>query len=101
MFSSTFSASGYLAAATDLRRASLERCRAPSGGRTLMNNHRGVESDFELTTIERMEKLGYKHLVGVDLDRPHEQVVFGDALEANLRRRYLTLPDASIKEAVA
>jgi len=66
-----------------------------------MNKHRGTESDFELTTIERLEQLGYKHTVGVEIDRPHTEVVLKDFLESALRRRYPELPDTSVKEAVA
>ncbi len=66
-----------------------------------MNAHRGTESDFELTTIERLEQLGYKHIIGTDIDRPHKEVVFKDSLEAALRRRYPELPDASLKQAIA
>lgn len=66
-----------------------------------MNSHRGTESDFELTVIERLERLGYRHLIGIDLERPQEEVVLKDDLEAALRSRYPELPSASIKEAAA
>jgi type I restriction enzyme, R subunit len=66
-----------------------------------MNGHRGTESDFELTTIERLEDIGYKHRIGIELERSQEEVVLKDVLEAALRRRYRDLPDASITEAVA
>ncbi len=63
--------------------------------------HRGTESDFELTTIERLERLGYQHVLGPDLERPHEEVVFKDVLRANLAERYPDLPDKALDEAVA
>src|ERR1041385_6423148 len=66
-----------------------------------MNWHRGTESDFELTTIERLEHLGYKHIIGIEIERPQDEVVLKDSLEAALSRRYAELPDASIREAVA
>jgi type I restriction enzyme R subunit len=66
-----------------------------------MTGHRGTESDFELTTIERLEQLGYTHIIGIEIDRPHKEVVFKDSLGAAFRRRYPDLPDASVKEAVA
>jgi type I restriction enzyme, R subunit len=63
--------------------------------------HRGTESDFELTTIERLEQLGYEHVFGLDLERPHEEVVFRDVLRANLANRYADLPAMTLDEAVA
>lgn len=64
-------------------------------------SHRGTESDFELTTIERLEQLGYRHVMGADLDRKHEEVVFVDSLSNFLRKRYSDLPKASIEQALA
>ena len=32
---------------------------------------RGAESDFQLAAIERLERLGYEHVVGLELERPH------------------------------
>lgn len=63
--------------------------------------HRGAESDFELTTIERLAALGYEHLVGTELDRAHEEVILTDRLRTFLRSRYPDLPAASIDFAVA
>ena len=63
--------------------------------------HRGTESDFELTTIERLERLGYEHIIGLELERPHEEVVFRDTLRANLAERYPDLPAKALDEAVA
>lgn len=62
--------------------------------------HRGTESDFELTTIERLEQLGYTYVHGPDLDRPLDEVVLTDRLRAHLELRYPDLPDASLEEAV-
>jgi len=66
-----------------------------------MPSHRGTETDFERTTIERLELAGYTHLLGLELDRPHDQVVLRDLLRANLTHRYPTLPPAAIDDAVA
>lgn len=65
-------------------------------------SHRGTETDFELTTIERLERLGYTHVHGEEITRPHEEVVLKDRLRAYLAEAYKgVLPDASIDEAVA
>ena len=66
-----------------------------------MNLGRGTESEFELTTIERLEQLGYKHLVGLDLTRNHQEVVLAGSIESSFRARYPDLPEASVREAVA
>jgi type I restriction enzyme R subunit len=63
--------------------------------------HRGTETTFELTTIERLEQLGYGHRHGEEIARPHDEVVLKDVLRANLARRYTNLPDKAIDEAVA
>ena len=65
-----------------------------------MPSHRGTETDFELTTIERLEQQGYTHLLGGDIDRPHDEVVLVNVLRANLAERYPSLPTAAIDEAV-
>jgi len=65
-----------------------------------MPPHRGVETDFELTTIERLEGLGYEHIIGTEIERSHHEVVFAERLEAFLRRRYPDLPAASVDLAV-
>jgi type I restriction enzyme R subunit len=62
--------------------------------------HRGTETEFELTTIERLEQQGYVHRHGEDLERPREEVVLLDSLRESLRRRYPDLPEAAIEEAV-
>ncbi len=66
-----------------------------------MPSHRGTETDFELTTIERLEGQGYTHLLGLELDRPHDEVVLRDVLRGNLAGRYPTLSVAALDEAVA
>jgi hypothetical protein len=57
-----------------------------------MAGHRGTETTFELTTIERLERQGYKHLLGPELERPQDEVVLKDLLRANLAERYKELP---------
>jgi type I restriction enzyme, R subunit len=64
-------------------------------------SRRGTETEFELTTIERLKRLGYTHRHGEDIDRPHDEVVLKDVLRANLPRRYPDLPDRALNEAVA
>lgn len=66
-----------------------------------MSQHRGTETDFERTTIKRLEQVGYTHLWGLELDRPPEQVVLRDILRGNLARRYPDLPGGALDEAVA
>ncbi|GAB1344539.1 type I restriction endonuclease subunit R [Gemmatimonas sp.] len=66
-----------------------------------MSQHRGTETDFERTTIERLEQVGYTHRLGLEIDRPPEQVVLRDSLRGNLARRYPNLPDTVLDEAVA
>jgi type I restriction enzyme R subunit len=63
--------------------------------------HHGTESEFELTTIDRLEALGYKHIHGEDLERPHDEVVLKDHLKISLAKRYPVLPPHSLDEAVA
>lgn len=65
-----------------------------------MAGHRGTETTFELTTIERLEKQGYTYLLGPELARPPDEVVLKDLLRANLARRYKDLPGSAIDEAV-
>lgn len=66
-----------------------------------MSGHRGTETDFELTTIERLELLGYEHLLGTELVRERREVVFRDRLEAFLRRQYPDLPEDSVQLATS
>jgi type I restriction enzyme R subunit len=63
--------------------------------------HRGTETEFELTTIERLERLRYRYSHGEDLQRPREEVVLKDVLRNELARRYADLPSSSLDQAVA
>ncbi|MBW1799933.1 MAG: type I restriction endonuclease subunit R [Deltaproteobacteria bacterium] len=62
---------------------------------------RGTETQFELTTIERLELLGYHYLPGEELKRSPEEVVLKDVLKVQLKSRYKDLPERAIDEAVA
>jgi type I restriction enzyme R subunit len=62
---------------------------------------RGTETEFELTTIDRLELLKYRYIHGEELDRPHEEVVLRDVLRGSLAARYPDLPARSLDEAVA
>jgi type I restriction enzyme, R subunit len=64
--------------------------------------HHGCETDFELTTIERLKLLGYGHSYGSDVHRPSgREVVIESWLRDNLARRYPDLPPHSLDVAVA
>ena len=63
--------------------------------------HRGTETEFELTTIERLERLEYRYSHGEDLQRPREEVVLKETLRKELARRYPDLPPSSVDQAVA
>ncbi|MBF0423590.1 MAG: type I restriction endonuclease subunit R, partial [Magnetococcales bacterium] len=65
-----------------------------------MTRHRGTETEFELTTIQRLELLGWEHAAGPDLDRDHDEVVLQDVLHTQLARRYSDLPEGAVAEAV-
>ncbi|HET7552344.1 MAG TPA: type I restriction endonuclease subunit R [Gemmatimonadaceae bacterium] len=65
-----------------------------------MPYHRGTETDFELTTIERLEQQGYAHLLGLEIDRPHDEVILREVLRSNLAERYPSLPSAALDETV-
>jgi type I restriction enzyme R subunit len=65
-----------------------------------MAGHRGTETTFELTTIERLEQQGYTHFLGPELERPLDEVVLKDLLRANLAMRYKALPASAIDEAM-
>lgn len=67
----------------------------------MSSSHRGTETTFELTTIERLEQQDYKHLLGLELDRPNDEVVLKDLLRQNLAERYSDLSSAALDEAVA
>ena len=62
--------------------------------------HRGTETEFELTTIERLERLRYSYIHGEELERDRTEVVLRDRLRAQLVRRYPDLPDPAVDEAV-
>ncbi|MEM7308735.1 MAG: type I restriction endonuclease subunit R [Planctomycetota bacterium] len=63
--------------------------------------HRGTETEFELTTIERLEQLKYQYAHGSELDRSSEdEVVLRSVLRGSLKRRYPDLPDKALDEAV-
>lgn len=62
--------------------------------------HRGTESDFELTTIERLIALGYEHVHGSELSRTNEEVVLRERLRLSLGARYPSFPEAVLDEAV-
>src|SRR6056297_249336 len=62
---------------------------------------RGTETQFELTTIERLELMEYRHLPADELTRPAEEVVLKDILKAHIKDRYSDLPERAIDEAVA
>lgn len=62
------------------------------------------ESDFEIATIQRLERLGYTHLHGGELrecaDFPLQAVVFSDVLHTHLKSRYGHLPPEALDLAV-
>lgn len=66
-----------------------------------MAGHRGTETTFELTTIERLEQQGYKHLLGLELEREYDDVVLKNLLRANLAERYKELPSSALEEAIS
>jgi type I restriction enzyme R subunit len=64
-----------------------------------MGKH-GTETEFELTTLKRLETLQYNYSPGEDLQRSHQDVVLKDILKQELKRRHPDLPERSIDEAV-
>ena len=62
---------------------------------------RGTETQFELTTIERLELMGYRYLPAEELSRPLDEVVLKDVLKDHLKSRYSDLPENALDEAVA
>jgi type I restriction enzyme R subunit len=58
------------------------------------------ETQFELTTIERLKRLGYRYQPGGSIDRPLHTVVIPDLLRAHLRRRYAALPPEVVEQAI-
>lgn len=62
--------------------------------------HRGTETEFELTTIQRLEGLGYRWTHGENLERSADEVILVELLRQNLVKRYPDLRQPSIEEAV-
>jgi type I restriction enzyme, R subunit len=58
------------------------------------------ESQFEETTIERLQRLGYRYQYGGEIDRPLHTVVLPDLLRDYLRHRYPHLPDSAVEQAI-
>lgn len=65
-----------------------------------MSTHHGTETDFEYTTIQRLEALKYAHVFGMDIERPQDEVVLKEILRANLAARYDDLPHGALDEAI-
>jgi type I restriction enzyme R subunit len=63
-------------------------------------NHRGAETDFELTTIDRLELLDYNYEPGADVQRDSRDVVLEDRLLNFLREKYSDLPEESLRLAL-
>ena len=62
---------------------------------------RGTETEFELTTIDRLLLLDYEYCHGEELERTsHAEVVLRDRLRTSLKTRYPSLPSTAIDEAV-
>ena len=66
-----------------------------------MSRKRGTETEFELTTIERLIQQEYNYTHGEEIEWDHEEVVLRDVLKAHLTSRHPDLPESSIDEAVA
>lgn len=64
----------------------------------------GTETEFELTTLERLRALDYTHAIGAEIAEKHRtdesEVVFRKILREHLTKRYADLPAESIDEAV-
>ena len=62
---------------------------------------RGTETEFELTTIDRLQLIGYDYCHGEELERTSPtEVVLKDRLRASLTTRYPTLPATAVEEVV-
>ena len=55
-----------------------------------MRDHRGIESDFEQTTIDRLQRQGCAYAFGPELAREPDALVLADGLRA-----FLALPAAA------
>jgi type I restriction enzyme, R subunit len=64
------------------------------------SGHRGAETDFELTVIERLEAVGYTHTPGPELHRDRQEVILVDDLGSFLTERYPELPEAAVEFAI-
>ena len=63
---------------------------------------RGTETEFELTTIERLQLQGYEYLHGEELGRgSHAEIVLVDRLRAHLGERYPDLPGEVLDEVAS
>lgn len=65
-----------------------------------MSQLHGSETQFELTTIERLRLLGYTHLLGSEIESGAREVVLVPVLRTWLAARYPELPDAILDSAV-
>jgi type I restriction enzyme R subunit len=61
----------------------------------------GSETEFELTTIERLIQQKYTYTHGEELTRSPEEVVLRDVLQQHLTTQYPDLPLRSVEEAVS
>ncbi|HET6387436.1 MAG TPA: type I restriction endonuclease subunit R, partial [Armatimonadota bacterium] len=66
-----------------------------------MPGHHGSETDFENTTLDRLQLLGYQRELGLEIPRPQDEVVLVEVLRASLAARYPDLPPAALESAVA
>ena len=62
--------------------------------------HHGTETEFELTTIKRLDALKYQPVFGMEIERPHTQAVLEEVLRQSLAGRYPDLPPAALDEAI-
>ena len=61
----------------------------------------GTETDFELATLDRLRRLGYRYAHGEEIERPsREAVTLTDRLRAFLRKAYPKVPQPVLEEAV-
>ena len=66
-----------------------------------MTGKRGTETEFELTTIERLETLEYLYQHGFELERPADEVILTGELRRFLSDQYADLPSEALEAAVA
>lgn len=66
-----------------------------------MTSHRGTETAFELTTLDRLIAQDYQWVHGKEVPRQDErEVVVADWLAANLKKRYPALTDGALQAVV-